>query len=80
MMSVAWRRAEDIIATRARRIACIVNAVIDRPPGRLRIWRIVSWVDRGFFSACPGRQRVIQQYSTAHARVRDLALFLLIRS
>ena len=73
MMSVAWQRPVDIIATRARRIACIVNAVIDRRPGRLRIWRIVSLGDASFFSfffpARPGSKREIQQYSTAHAHL-----------
>ena len=37
MTSAAYRRADGIIATRARRIACIVNAVIDRLLIRSRI-------------------------------------------
>ena len=56
MMSVAWRRADDIIATRARRIACTVNAVIDHLLGRLRIWRIVSSGDAWFL-----RGRVVKE-------------------
>lgn len=44
MTSAAYRRADDITATRARHIVCRVNVVIDRRRTRLRIWRTVSLV------------------------------------
>ena len=75
MMLVAWRRAVDIIATRVRRIACIVNAVIVRRRGRLRIWRIVSLGDAIFlFFARPDSKRENSTIRHSSRSFRDLAL------
>ena len=71
MMLVTWRRAVDIIAMRARRIACIV---IDRRPGLLRIWRIVSSGMLCFFFLLIMKGRVVKEkFNNSSRSVRDLA-------